>query len=103
MKDLDPFPSRVDLDRAGNTLTVAWEDGSVSSFTGEQLRWGCPCAACRGEAGVPGRLDTAQEMPEDELRLEDVGLVGQYALQIGFKSGHSTGIYTFRYLRTLPT
>jgi Gamma-butyrobetaine hydroxylase-like, N-terminal len=31
----------------------------------------------------------------------DVGLFGQYALQIGFESGHATGIYTFRYLRML--
>jgi DUF971 family protein len=30
-----------------------------------------------------------------------VGLIGQYALQIGFASGHATGIYTFRYLRNL--
>jgi len=33
--------------------------------------------------------------------LADVALVGQYALQIAFASGHATGIYTFRYLRQL--
>jgi DUF971 family protein len=33
--------------------------------------------------------------------LTDVGLIGQYALQIGFASGHATGIFTFRYLRSL--
>jgi DUF971 family protein len=27
--------------------------------------------------------------------------VSQYALQLGFASGHGTGIYTFRYLRAL--
>jgi len=84
-------------------LTVTWEDGSISRFVGEQLRWACPCAGCRGEAGIPGRLDTAKELPEEELRLQDVALVGQYALQIGFVSGHSTGIYTFRYLRSLAS
>jgi len=31
----------------------------------------------------------------------EVVLVGQYALQIGFASGHATGIFTFRYLRNL--
>lgn len=33
--------------------------------------------------------------------MTDVALVGQYGLQIGFASGHGTGIYTFRYLRQL--
>lgn len=33
--------------------------------------------------------------------MTDVQLVGQYALALAFKSGHSTGIYTFRYLRSL--
>jgi DUF971 family protein len=50
---------------------------------------------------VPGRLDSLAELPEEELRVTDVGLVGRYALQIAFASGHATGIYTFSYLRSL--
>jgi DUF971 family protein len=30
-----------------------------------------------------------------------VSLVGQYALQIAFESGHATGLYTFSLLRGL--
>ena len=37
----------------------------------------------------------------EALDLKDVTLVGQYALQIAFDSGHATGIYTFPYLRGL--
>jgi DUF971 family protein len=65
------------------------------------MRWACPCAECLGEGGGSGRLDTLAELSEDEQRMTDVTLVGQYALQIGFASGHATGIYTFRYLRQL--
>jgi DUF971 family protein len=36
-----------------------------------------------------------------ELRIENVALVGQYALQIAFESGHSTGLYTFALLREM--
>jgi DUF971 family protein len=50
----------------------------------------CPCAECRGEAGVRGRLDLAPELEAKELVVTDVGLIG-----------HATGIYTFRYLRML--
>jgi len=82
-------------------LEITWEDGARIRYSGSRLRWVCPCAECRGEAGVRGRLDLAQELEAKELVVTDVGLIGQYALQIGFESGHATGIYTFRYLRML--
>ncbi len=50
---------------------------------------------------MPGRLNSLDQLAPDELQVVDVGLVGQYALQISFASGHATGIYTFRYLRSL--
>ena len=96
-----PFPVSVDLIRSENVLLIDWEDGRSSRLGGDQLRWACPCAECRGEAGAPGRLDQVRQLADDELRLADVMLIGQYALQIGFESGHATGIYTFRQLRNL--
>ena len=80
-------------------MEITWEDGTKSTYTGEQLRWACPCAECRGEAGMPGRLSRVRSLADDELRIRDVALVGQYALQIAFESGHATGLYTFPYLR----
>jgi DUF971 family protein len=82
-------------------LEITWEDGAVTRLEGARLRWACPCAECRGEAGSPGRLAALDELPPDELRLDDVALIGQYALQIAFASGHGTGLYTFAYLRNL--
>lgn len=80
---------------------MTWDDGARTQFGGEQLRWACPCAECRGEMGFPGRLASASELPAQELQLQEVGLIGQYAIQVGFASGHGTGIYTFNYLRNL--
>jgi DUF971 family protein len=82
-------------------MEIAWEDGRRSTYTGVQLRWACPCAECRGEAGAPGRLARVKHLDPDELRIKDVQLVGQYALQIAFESGHATGLYTFSLLRQL--
>jgi DUF971 family protein len=82
-------------------MEVTWEDGTRSSYTAEQLRWACPCAECRGEAGLPGRLSRVKALSDAELRIQDVTLVGQYALQIAFESGHATGIYTFSLLKRL--
>ena len=82
-------------------MEVEWEGGHKSTYAAERLRWSCPCAECRGEAGVPGRLSRVKNLPPDELRVSDVQLVGQYALQIAFESGHATGLYSFNYLRGL--
>lgn len=82
-------------------MEITWEDGTRTTYTGEQLRWACPCAECRGEAGAPGRLSRTKTLGDDELRIADVTLVGQYALQIAFASGHNTGLYSFSLLRRL--
>jgi DUF971 family protein len=101
LQDPDPFPLNVDVDRDRQVMDIAWEDGHHSTYTGERLRWMCPCAECRGEAGSTGRLARVSSLAPDELRVQDVSLVGQYALQIAFQSGHSTGLYTFSLLRSL--
>lgn len=84
-------------------MEITWEDGTRSTYTAEQLRWACPCAECRGEAGSPGRLSRVKTLSDAELRVQDVTLVGQYALQIAFESGHATGLYSFSMLRRLGT
>ena len=84
-------------------MVIEWEGGHRSVYTGEQLRWACPCAECRGEAGAPGRLSRVKNLDPAELRIQDVSLVGQYALQIAFQSGHATGLYTFSLLRSLDS
>lgn len=82
-------------------MEIEWEGGHHSVYAAERLRWACPCAECRGEAGAPGRLSRVKNLPEVELRISDVALVGQYALQIAFESGHATGLYSFSYLRAM--
>jgi DUF971 family protein len=101
VRDPIPFPSAIDLDRTHNWLEITWEDGARTHAGGPLLRRSCPCAECRGEAGLPGKLDVDIDLSEDELALDQVGLIGQYALQITFRSGHGAGIYTFKLLRGL--
>ncbi|HEY3524112.1 MAG TPA: DUF971 domain-containing protein [Candidatus Limnocylindrales bacterium] len=92
-------PSRIDADRAAGTLEIEWADGHVSRYGTTELRWLCPCAFCRGEAGLPGWLDSRPSLAPDQTRLVDVRLVGQYALQPIWADGHATGYYTFALLR----
>lgn len=103
----DPFaagttaqqPANIHADRAAGTFDIEWRDGHRTSYDSTTLRWLCPCAYCRGEAGMPGYLDSAPQLSSEQTRLVDVNLVGQYALAPTWGDGHHTGYYTFRLLR----
>jgi DUF971 family protein len=93
----------TDVQQIGQELALKWEDGSESFIGLEALRRACPCAGCKGEMDVMGNLYRG---PEQTLRAESfvlrrVGMVGGYALQPVWGDGHSTGLYSFDYLRGL--
>ncbi len=92
-------PSNIHADRPARTLTIEWADGHGSAFDLTVLRWLCPCAFCRGEAGQPGWLDSDPTLTEEQLELADVSLTGNYALQPVWADGHSSGYYSFEHLR----
>ena len=83
------------------SIDITWLDGHQSSYGFELLRWSCPCATCRGEGGSPGVLASTERLTPEQTELVDVGPVGNYAMAITWKDGHSTGIYSWEYLRRL--
>jgi DUF971 family protein len=92
---------RIDYDEPARALLVEWADGALHRIPFAELRRGCPCAECSGEMGRPGRFDLRPELARNEDELADIHLVGSYAMGARWKDGHSTGIYTFEYLRRL--
>jgi len=86
----------------GNELALAWNDETESYFALEFLRRACPCAACGGEPDVLGSVSRPHVTYTDRsFQLIGFDLVGGYALQPRWQDGHSTGIYSFTYLRRL--
>jgi DUF971 family protein len=93
-------PGRIHADRTARTLDIEWADGHRTSYGFEQLRWMCPCAFCRGEAGQPGWLDSNPTLTDAQITLTELALVGQYAVAPTWADGHHTGYYTFSLLRS---
>jgi DUF971 family protein len=93
-------PKRVKLAGGNDTLTIEWSDGHLSAYSYRYLRGKCPCATC-SETGPPA--DTAPSpfpiLGVKPLKPDRAELVGRYALQIYWNDGHSSGIYSFDYLR----
>ena len=97
----------LDLQRVeliGQELAIQWKDGEETFLSLETLRRACPCAGCGGEPDVLGQVDRPSvQYSRESFRLEGFAPVGGYALQLRWGDGHSTGIYSFAYLRRLPS
>jgi len=94
----------TNIQQIGDELAIAWNDGTESFLKLEMLRRACPCAACGGEPDVLGNVSSRQRgitYTDQSFQLVGFDLVGGYALQPRWADGHSSGIYSFTYLRRL--
>lgn len=91
----------ANIQQIGQELAIKWDDGSESFLTLEALRRSCPCAGCKGEIDVMGKLHKGPDQPltPDAFRLVRVEMVGGYAFQPFWGDGHSSGLFSFDYAR----
>jgi len=79
-------------------LYIIWEDGSETMLMLANLRKSCPCAICREER----ENQSASYVPlysDTQNTIIDIKHVGTYAIQLFWKDGHNTGIYTYDKLK----
>jgi DUF971 family protein len=95
---------------SGAGVDIVWSDGHHSHYEFPYLRDECPCATCddqrRKKAAAPVQsAGTASSsvlpMYKPKLKARAAKSLGNYALQIDFTDGHSTGIYSYDFLRTI--
>lgn len=90
-----PVPTLVKAPRGGREMRITWNDGHESLLPHDILRGYCPCATCQGHGG---KVHFIADGSRDLRELEQVG---NYALSLSWGDMHSTGIYSYRYLRML--
>ena len=81
------------------SLRITWADERVCDYEAARLRRACPCAQCVNE--WTGERTLRPEAISNEVEINDVSVVGRYALNFRWSDGHETGIYSFQYLRDL--
>jgi DUF971 family protein len=81
-------------------LSITWDDLSECEYPLAILRRKCPCATCQSDFAAKGPTYIPL-FTKDALTIESIVPVGFYALQIRWKDGHDTGIYSFELLRSL--
>ena len=95
-------PADLKVKLAEQKLFVDWKDGKHSEYLLAQLRRICPCATCRTqrEQESDNPLKILKSDPTG-VRVVSARLVGNYAIQFDWSDGHNTGIFDFRFLRSL--
>ena len=90
-------PRNIDVHPEGFYIT--WDDGHQSVYPSRYLRAQCGCAQCVSE--WTGQRLIFEDMVPEDIRAVSVQPVGNYAIQIVWTDGHTTGIYPFERLRTI--
>ncbi|WP_432798910.1 gamma-butyrobetaine hydroxylase-like domain-containing protein [Poriferisphaera sp. WC338] len=96
-------PKHLDVKR-DSALTIEWEDGSRSTYTIAYLRKCSPSADAkklREEMQNNPLTILPDGMTDQSLSIENIELIGNYAVRISFSDGHHTGIYSWNYLREI--
>jgi DUF971 family protein len=94
---IDPLEVGPSTDEA--RLRIVWKDGLAAEYVPRELRLLCPCAGCVDE--MTGVRTLRAETVDAAVYPTAIHYVGQYALQFMWSDGHSTGIYTWEYLREI--
>ncbi len=81
-------------------IKIDWRDGHHSSYPLQYLRDRCPCATCTGAHG-PVPVANPLQLYKPVLKIEAVEPAGNYALQIKWNDGHSSGIYSYEHFRLI--
>lgn len=91
----------LDIQQIGEELAIKWDDGHESFLRLEILRRYCPCAGCKGETDIMGNLYKNPDKPytPNAFQLLRIANVGGYAIQPVWADGHSSGLFSFDYLR----
>jgi Mrp family chromosome partitioning ATPase/DUF971 family protein len=87
----------VTLEPAG--IRVRWSKGDDALLSSFEVRCACPCALCVDE-NTGRRLLDPNQVPKT-IAAEAVQLLGNYAVAFSWNDGHTSGIYSWDYLRGL--
>lgn len=91
------LPTDLVLHQRSRVLEVSFEDGTTCRLPCEYLRVYSPSAEVRGHGPGQGTLQTGKE----NVNINTVEPVGNYAVRLVFDDGHDSGLYTWDYLYLL--
>jgi DUF971 family protein len=95
--NVTPWPIEIRLAKDRQTLHIAFDDGKAFDLAAELLRVTSPSAEVQGHSEAERRTVGGKR----NVTILSVDPVGNYAVRLGFDDMHSTGIYSWAFLRDL--
>ena len=89
-------PSEIRYSRDTRTLTLVFDDDTFE-MSAEFLRVHSPSAEVRGH----GAGQEVLQIGKEDVGIESIEPVGNYAVRLCFDDGHSSGLYSFQELYRL--
>jgi DUF971 family protein len=91
------WPVEIRLPKDRRRLRVAFDDGRTFELSAELLRVTSPSAEVQGHSEAERKTVGGKR----NVAILSVDPVGNYAVRLGFDDMHSTGIYSWVFLRDL--
>jgi DUF971 family protein len=91
------WPVELRLPKDRRSLRVVFDDGRTFDLSAELLRVTSPSAEVQGHSEAERKTVGGKR----NVTILSVDPVGNYAVRIGFDDMHSTGIYSWTFLRDL--
>ena len=91
------WPLELRLAKDRRALTIAFDDGASFTLSAELLRVTSPSAEVQGHSEAERKTVGGKR----NVAILSVDPVGNYAVRIGFDDMHSSGIYSWAFLRDL--
>ena len=92
-----PTPTELNLHQQSRVLEVSYDDGRHFTLPCELLRAYSPSAEVQGHG--PGQR--VLQIGKEDVGIDKIEPVGNYAICLHFDDGHNTGIYSWEYLYRL--
>ena len=91
------WPVEIRLLKDRRALQVSFDDGKIFDLSAELLRVTSPSAEVQGHSEAERKTVGGKR----NVTILSVDSVGNYAVRLGFDDMHSTGIYSWAFLRDL--
>ena len=92
------WPTELRFSKSARALSIGFDDGTDFVLPYKTLRLQSPSAEVQGHGNGP---KPPAPIISDDLNVTQADPVGRYAVRIHFSDGHSSGLYTWAYLREL--
>ncbi len=96
------FPKKINRTE-NNSLLIVWGDDSSSEIDIKKLRDECPCVHCKGESVIFDSYIPLKSpfKAAGFYEIDKIEKIGNYGVQVNWKDGHNTGIYSWDMLKEL--